>query len=404
MNTAAPGNPSQRYATLLSRLIGSKDWPRALNTAREWLAEDPVSAQAHLSAGQALINLERHAEALPHLRKTLEVNPNHAFAHRLASSSYFHSKDFRQADEHIQQAIALQPNEATHWYQLAWMRYMHGAPDLAAKHAARALELAPENSNVVNLLALCQRNKPKARLAQYERALELDPENAVVHSNIGLYRLHVDGDGRAAEACFRRALQINPADKGAQKNLLLALRQRHWGYQLLRFPLSMWDRTTWARKDFYTLAHVVVLGLCLATTYFWFIIFGWVLLVFPLQKAYEYLTLGDIQAQAGVIGARRGGLLGYRRWPFAVRLGVFALLTLLFWGGVGGLALWLKDHGLPEAFVVPLTLILVAAGLIYCVLCVVRLGKRVRLRAIANRSEKRFKRQMKARQGDGLKR
>ena len=395
MNTAAPETPSQRYATLLSRLIGSKDWTRALSTAREWLAEDPTSAQAHLSAGQALINLDRHAEALPHLTKTLEMNPNHAFAHRLASSSCFHLKDFTKADEHIQRAIALQPNESTHWYQLAWMRYMNGAPDLAAKHAARALELAPENSNVVNLLALCQRSKPKERLAQYQRALELDPENAVVHSNLGLYRLHVDGDSKAAEACFRRALQINPADKKAQANLLLALRHRHLGYQILRFPLSMWDRTTWARKDLYTLAHAVVLGLCLATTYFWYIIFGWVMLVFPLQKAYEYLTLGDIQAQAGMIGARRGGLLGYRRWPFAARLGVFALLTALFWSGIGAAYLFLKDDPAPlKAFAPAGVILLVLALLTVLVIRFVRLGKRLRLRWIARRSERKFHRQM----------
>ena len=395
MNTAAPESPSQRYATLLSRLLGSKDWPRALTTAHEWLAEDPVNPQAHLGAGQALINLERHAEALLHLHKTLEANPNHAFAHRLASSCCFHGKDFRQADEHIQRAISLQPNESTHWYQLAWMRYMHGAPDLAAKHAARALGLAPENSNVVNLLALCQRSKPKERLAQYERALELDPENAVVHSNIGLYRLHVEGDSRAAEASFRRALQINPADKSAQTNLLLALRHRHWGYQLLRFPLSMWDHATWARKDLYTLAHLVVLGACLATTYFWFIIFGWVMLVFPLQKAYEYLTLGDIRAQAGVPGARRGGLLGYRRWPFTARLGVFALLTLLFWGGLAAAYLSFKDDpDLVWKAAVPGVILLGIAMLTVLVVRAVRLGKRVRLQRIARRSEKSFNRQV----------
>ena len=395
MNAAAPESPSQRYATLLNRLIGSRDWARALDTARAWLAEDPVCAQAHVSAGQALVNLERHAEALPHLTKALEASPDHAFAHRLASSAYFHRKDFARADEHIQRAIALQPDEATHWYHLAWMRYMNGVPDLAAKHAARALELAPQSANTINLLALCQRQKPKDRLAQYQRALELDPENGAVHSNLGLYRLHVDADYPAAEACFRRALQLNPADKLAQANLFVTLRHRHRGYQMLRFPLSLRDSSTWARKDLYTLAHAVVLVACLAFKPLWFVLFGWVALVYPLQKAYEYLTLGDLRAQAGVPGARRGGPLGYRRWPFAARLGVFAGLTVLFWGGVAALALWLKEHGLPEAFFAPLAFVLVAAAVVYIVMQMLSLGKRLRLRAIANRSERRFKRQMK---------
>jgi hypothetical protein len=69
----------------------------------------------------------------------------------------------------------------------------------------------------------------------------------------------------------------------------------------------------------------------------------WFLFVWPMIHVYQYLTIGDIKAQAGEIGARKGGLFGYRRWPLHLRLSLFGLLLLSFWGGV----VWLVFEGGP---------------------------------------------------------
>ena len=392
MNTAAPESPSQRYSTLLNRLIGSRDWPRALDISRAWLSEDPENAQAHLAAGQALVNLERHAEASPHLTKALAAAPNYAFAHRLASVVCFRLKNYPKADEHIQRAIELQPNDAAHWYHLAWMRYRHGALDIAARHAHRALELSPDDSHIFNLLALCQRGDGKARHGHYLRALELDPENGTVHNNLGIYHLNVDRNFAEAEACFRRALQIDPRDQTAQQNLFTALKHRSRVYQALRLPLTLVEKVSWGRGDRSMLTRAGLLALWfVAGKIFWGILILWGALLFPLQKAYEYLTLGDIRAKAGMPGARRGGLLGYRKWPFAARLGVFAVLVVAFWGSV--------YLGVKTLSLTPAELALVPSAVVLCYLAVLltRTFKRRRLQWIARRSEKRFNRQMQSR-------
>ena len=390
MNPAAPESPSQRYSTLLNRLIGSRDWARALDISRAWLSEDPENAQAHLSAGQALINLERYAEASPHLTRALAAAPNYPFAHRLASVVCFHLKNYPKADEHIQRAIELQPNDAAHWYHLAWMRYRHGALDIAARHANRALELSPDDSHIFNLLALCQRGDGRARHEHYLRALELDPENGTVHNNLGIYHLNVGRDYAAAEGCFRRALQIDPTDTTAQQNLFIALKHRSRVYQALRLPLTLVEKVSW-RGDRSVLARVGLVALWfVAGKILWGILILWGALLFPLQKAYEYLTMGDIRARAGVPGARRGGLLGYRKWPFAARLGVFAGLVALFWGG-----LYLVFSRMA---LTPTELAMVPSAVVLCYVSVyvTRSFKRRRLQWIARRSEKRFNRQMKA--------
>ena len=61
MNPAQGNTPN--YAILLSRFSSSGQWDRVLDTAREWLSLNPENIPAHLAAGQALNNLDRHAEA-----------------------------------------------------------------------------------------------------------------------------------------------------------------------------------------------------------------------------------------------------------------------------------------------------------------------------------------------------
>ena len=60
----------------------------------------------------------------------------------------------------------------------------------------------------------------------------------------------------------------------------------------------------------------------------------WFALVWPVTKVYEYLTIGDIRAQTGELGVRRGGFLGYRQWSIKVRLSIFATVLVSFWGTV----------------------------------------------------------------------
>ena len=58
---------------LCSRFLSSGQWERALAAAQDWLAQEPESARAQQTAGQALIHRKRHDEAEPHLRQVLAV-------------------------------------------------------------------------------------------------------------------------------------------------------------------------------------------------------------------------------------------------------------------------------------------------------------------------------------------
>jgi tetratricopeptide (TPR) repeat protein len=331
------------YRILISRFSASGQWDRVLETARDWVAADPENARAHLAAGQALLNLKRYPEADPFLRRALAGEPQNSVAHRFISIAHFHGGRFKEADEAIQKAISLSPEDHYNWYHLAWMFYRQGDRLSARKYAERARQLAPRDADVVNLLALCAPSGGAAseqKLRQYEAALELDPENAEVHNNIGAYHLNVTRDFVAAEECFRRALFFDPALKTARANLFLAVKHRDRVYQVICVPrdglLQGFSMMRRARKKGFLVYLLLLPVWILAFRFLLAALILWCLLIWPMGKVYEFLTIGDIRAQAGEVGSRRGGFLGYRRWPVRVRLSIFAVCLVSFWAAVAG--------------------------------------------------------------------
>ena len=321
--------------------MSSEQWDRSLATSLEWLAKEPENLRAHRIAAQSLLNLERTDEAEQHLEKVLAGNPADGFAHRLMSMVYFSRGAFQAADESIRKAISLNPSDAYHWHQLAHMSYRQGDLTTAKKCAERARELNPRDANILNLVILCE---PKSqgtatqKIHQYQEALELDPENANIHNNLGVEYLDRLKDYAKAEECFRRALFFEPSSKTFRKNLFVTVKKRDLIYRILCTPkdwlFKAWNFLSLARKKNIFL-YILLIPVWLLT--FRFILGGlilWFALVWPLTKFYEYLTIGDIRARAGEFGVRRGGFLGYRQWPVKVRLFIFAVVLISFWGAL----------------------------------------------------------------------
>lgn len=252
---------------------------------------------------------------------------------------YFSQDAFRAADESIHKAISLNPTDAYHWHQLAHMSFRQNDLATEKKCVARARELNPRDADILNLAILCEvTGAGAAKIQQYQDALALDPENANIYNNIGAQYLDYLNDYPKAEECFRRALFFEPASKIFRKNLFITVKQRDLVYRVLCTPkdwlfagINLFARVR--KKSL--LLYILMIPLWLLA--FRFIIGGlilWFALVWPLTKVYEFLTIGDIRARAGELGVRRGGFLGYRKWPLKIRLAIFAGFLISFWGGV----------------------------------------------------------------------
>jgi len=335
---------------LLTRLTASGQWERVAETAREWLAEEPENPRAHRSAGQALINLERHREGEPHLAKALAADPENSFTHRLMAIALFGLKRYREADTSIHRAIELDPNDPTNWYQLALMCYRQGDRKEGLKWVGKARALAPNDSNVLNLYALCSEGHGR-NSELLEAALAADPENACAHNNLGAHYLDAKKDAAKAEECFRRALTIDPTLKIARRNLFLAIKQRDHIYRILRAPLDLLlslRRSVLGdgKRNVGAVAIGFVFWIFLAR----FFLVGlalWFGLFWPLTKFYEFLVIGDLRKKAGEVGSIRGGILGYRGWPVRLRLALFALSLITFWAAAYFL-LWSPYQDSPQ--------------------------------------------------------
>ena len=324
-------------AMLTSRLASSGQWDRLLEASREWLAQEPENPVAHRYCAQSLIKLGRHGEAEVHLEKLLVLRPNDSVAHRMMSMVQFELKRYGKADEWIQRAIAINPMDPNHWYHLARMCYVQ--KDLASglKWISKARELAPNDPDILNLYALCS-GDAESRAVMLREVLALDPENAYAHNNLGTYYLGTAKDYPKAEECFRRALFLAPGLKIARSNLFVAIKQRDLIYRILCAPRDFLFRM---RQSLFggegrhpgavgvgVLVWLVLFRFVAAALLLWFIF------IWPMLKVYEFLIIGDIRRQAGELGARRGGFLGYRQWPLQLRLAVFGVLLIGFWVGV----------------------------------------------------------------------
>ena len=134
-----------------------------------------------------------------------------------------------EAAERLEKAATLLPDDVDVAINLAGAHILQRRYNKALPILERASDLAPTNAMVwINLAAahlgrleLSGTQQQERAIAAYERALELDPSAPHVHYNLGL--IYKDrNDWPRAQAQFRRALEVNPADDDA----------RHWLDQL----------------------------------------------------------------------------------------------------------------------------------------------------------------------------
>jgi tetratricopeptide (TPR) repeat protein len=187
---------------------------------------EPADTAAARAA--ALIDLDRHAEAVPLLEQALASRPHdEELLDLLAQAQLPEAPD--SAAETAKQLVAVAP-QSHRGYLLASIAAMKlGRRQEAVARARTAVELAPEeamtHAQLAQAMATGRLLRRRKAMRAAERAMELAPESHVPYVAAGNVEL-ASGSARRAGKWYRKALELEPASGVARTNLAITDRRR----------------------------------------------------------------------------------------------------------------------------------------------------------------------------------
>lgn len=207
-------------AAIIARAFGERELRANLALAESRAREEPEVAEYRAVLGGTLVEMGRHAEAVPHLQAAVRMDPRSAAAHNYLGAALLALNRVREALPSFRRAEALDRRDERLPFNVGTALGLLGRGAEAAAAFRRSLAINPDFVDAhVNLAVLeSSRGRTAEALAHYARALDLEPESAVIHSNMGGA---LAAAGRYPEALrhVRRALELEPGYPPAVDNL-----------------------------------------------------------------------------------------------------------------------------------------------------------------------------------------
>ncbi|GAA1921170.1 hypothetical protein GCM10009797_13650 [Nocardioides hwasunensis] len=189
---------------------------------RDVLSRDPGSVPALLGLGRALNHLDRQDEAEEVVRSALAMGPEHPGAHHVLVDVLCERHDGPAALAAAESGLRLAPHDHASHYQHARALLAQPRPRVrdAYEAALRAVDLAPHDPDVHNLVGICLDalgNRPAAQLA-FRNALAIDPVHTLAQNNLAATEID-SGRLRRAAGLLRAAVGNDPQDRRLHDNL-----------------------------------------------------------------------------------------------------------------------------------------------------------------------------------------
>jgi tetratricopeptide (TPR) repeat protein len=323
----------------VQRLLALRKYDSALALCRELLQHDQDSSELHQLAGVAALAMDDYGNAKLHLEIALQNDPEDVETLFHLSRYWSAKKRPREAETTIRRAIALFPYEPGFWSHLAWVHYQEGAYAQARKPAEKALAMAPDDPHIGNVHAIvmaeCEEGTKLDLQAQEARLLEilsLDPESHAVQHNTGIFYLNDTGDYEKAAQHLSTAASLDPTSQTTRSALGRALRRLDPFLKWLQFPhqIALTFKTfqrkaaqnRWGYLPLIAVSGILFLPLIIGLAF-------WAIGIWPLAKAYEFLTVSELRERMKVNG--HPGPLRIHHWPRWARLLSVVGIYLLFW-------------------------------------------------------------------------
>jgi Flp pilus assembly protein TadD len=222
----------------------SGDLVRAERSFREYLKENPASAEAlsnlgaicsrreqfrdavgfyekalhydpklipiHFNLAVALGRLNEYAAAAEHLRTFLKTYPREARGRQLLGLCLTETGDFRAALPELEASYQINPNDPSILYALAYANARAGDVDRAAELLRRS-ESDPAHAKLIEGLIEYRRGRFPEAKALFQGVLALKPDNVAALTALGRLEL-LDNNDAEAIRLLEHALQLNAAD------------------------------------------------------------------------------------------------------------------------------------------------------------------------------------------------
>jgi tetratricopeptide (TPR) repeat protein len=198
-------------AGLLARSFDQREALANVALGEMRVRDSPEVAANRAFLGAAYVEVDRFADAIPHLEAAIRLDSRSGTIHSDLGTALMGVGRQAEGLAHLQRAAALAPRDESIQFNYGNALNHASRPAEAAAAYARALAINPDFPDAhVNLgTLLLEAGRVKEALPHFERAAVLKPTSAVIHSDLGSA---LASSGRYADAMgeFQKALALNP--------------------------------------------------------------------------------------------------------------------------------------------------------------------------------------------------
>ena len=187
-----------------------EQFPEAIAFYSKALQADPKLIPVHFNMAVALGRLKEYVKAAGHLRIFLKSYPREPRAHQLLGLCLTESGDLRGALPELEASYALNPKDPSILYSLAYANARAGDVDRAAE-LLRKSETDPAQAKLIEGLIQYRRGRFTEAKALFQAVLALNPNTVPAMTALGRLEL-LDRNDAEAIRLLDQALRANPSD------------------------------------------------------------------------------------------------------------------------------------------------------------------------------------------------
>ena len=241
----AESDPSAAIHNMIGTLYFQKEdagkaiqhFKKALELERTYGPAKKNLGEVYIYRGKEFVNARLYQEAIDLLLEAIDLFPDRPELHDTLGTAYTGAEQYQKAIGEYRKALQINPaftparTNMVSCYNNQGVKYAKQRLwDKAIESYTQALRLAPDMTEAEKNLSaaywnqasgLSKSGKNIEAIKAYQRYLKREPNSKEAYNNLGAIYFRMD-DYRATITAFRRALDMDPGDRGLRDNLVIA--------------------------------------------------------------------------------------------------------------------------------------------------------------------------------------